>query len=213
MHAYMLDALKQIGCAFVGAGVTITMIQIGNLGEFVAYCVGYKNAFSSYRCYAANAYEPLNTISRSGIDLIWVRFAKDEADDLVLLQEVKTTGDSDMAIHAGLVADHRKMFGRTSRETLSIMLQAVKSRLVFDEGRPDLCSRLTRLAGVSPQTCKNVMLHPTIVHEKIGSDPHPVMLAVRTSIAALGWTESVILPWSVSISQLMSRLQRLAEGK
>jgi hypothetical protein len=107
MHAYVLDALRQIRCAFVGAGVTITMIQTGNLGEFVAYCVGYKNAFSGYRCYAANAYEPLNTISRSGIDLIWVRFAKDEADDLVLLQEVKTTGGSDMAIHAGLVADHR----------------------------------------------------------------------------------------------------------
>jgi len=213
MHAFVLDALKQIGCAFVGAGVTITMNQTGNLGEFVAYCVGRNKAFSDYRCYPANAYEPLNTISRSGIDLIWVRFAKEETEDTVLLQEAKTTGGSDMAIHAALVADHRKMFGRTSRETLSIMLQAVKSRLVFDEGRSDLCSRLTRLAGVSPQTCKNVFLHPTIVHEKIGSDPHPIMLAVRTSIAALGWAEAVVLPWSVAISQLMSRLQRLAEGK
>jgi len=212
MHAFVLEALQEIGCTFVAAGAALTMNQVGNLGEFVTFCIGHKKAFATFRCHPANAHEPLNTISRSGVDLIWILFASEPAKDSVLLQEVKTTGSPDMAIHSSLVADYRKMFGRTSRETLAIMLQGVKSRLVFDEHRPDLSTRLTRLAGVSPQTCQNVTLHPTIVHEAIGGDAGPVMLAVRTSVAALGWSESDIRPWSIAMSGLTVRLQRLAEG-
>jgi hypothetical protein len=212
MHAFVRHALQEIECAFVEAGSTLTQSQVGNLGEFVTMSIGRKKAFPGYRCHPANANEPLNTISKSGVDLIWFRFAAEPSADSVLLQEVKTTRKPGMEIHYGLVDDHKKMFGRTSRQTLSIMLQAMKSRLVLDESRPDLSKRLTRIAGVSPQTCQNVTLHPTILHEDTDSDPGSIMLAVRTSIAALGWSESVIEPWSIAMSELSDRLQRLGEG-
>ena len=186
MHTFVLDALNEIGCSFMGSGVDLIQNQVGNLGEFVVMCVGRKKVFADYCCQPANAHEPLSTISKAGLDLIWFRFAVDPSQDSVLVQEVKTTGNPGLTILSSLVEDHRKMFVRPSRKTLLVMLQGIKSRLVFEEGRPDLAARVTRMCGATPQTCDGVRLHPTILHEKAGSNPEQVMLAVRSSIAALG---------------------------
>lgn len=212
LHRFVLEALSEVECTFLSAGSDLIQNQIGNLGEFVVMCIGRKRAFPEYRCQPANAHEPLNTISKAGLDLIWFRFAEDPSHDSVLVQEVKTTSKPDMTIYSSLVEDHRKMFGRSSRQTLSIMLQSIKSRLVFEEHRADLAARITRMSGATPQSCSGIKLHPTILHELEGSNPEPVLLGVRTSIAALGWSEEVIEPWSVAMSGLVERLNRLGRG-
>jgi hypothetical protein len=63
----------------------------GNLGECIAFCC-MEAAFGRLpHCLAANAFETLSNISRPGIDLLWIGFAPDPSDDLVIQQEVKTT--------------------------------------------------------------------------------------------------------------------------
>lgn len=186
MHAFLLDQLNAIHCSFLAPAAHLTQQQCGNLGEFIAFAVGWGKGFSEYDRQCANAYNPLSLISQPGIDIIWFRFADDPADDKVILQEVKTTRSPDMDIRHRLVDDYRKLFSGSSRRRLPVMLQAMKSRLIFEASRPDLAHRVTRMLGPSPQTCSGIMLAPTIVHEEIDSDPDAVMLAVRTSIGALG---------------------------
>lgn len=72
----------------------------GNLGEFISFHVGRAYAFpqSDFRAYPANAWAPLAAISKPDIDVVWLHFAARPADDAVLLQAVKTTGDTSLRI-------------------------------------------------------------------------------------------------------------------
>ena len=104
-HAFILEQLRAIGCAFLAPAQVLSLIQVGNLGEFIAYCVGQRKTFVGYDAYPANADRPLNTISNDGIDIIWFRFAPDPANDSIFLQEVKTTAGMNLDIHYSLIGD------------------------------------------------------------------------------------------------------------
>ncbi len=56
------------------------------------------------------------------------------------------------------------------------------------------------------------MLIPTLVHERGAGDPSTKLLAVKTTLVSEGWSSEVIVPWSISLSDLAQRLMRLAIG-
>ena len=101
----------------------------GNLGEFIAYCIGTTYVFTNVTISpTANAWEPLSDISRPDIDIIWLYFGDTEADDWAALQEVKTTGGASLQLADSLISDYDKLFGENVRFTLQTRLGALKNR-------------------------------------------------------------------------------------
>jgi hypothetical protein len=213
LHSFILEHLRQIGCTFVPSGTSLRMPQIGNLGEFICFVVEHAKTFPNCIFEPANALRPLNTISNDGIDILWLSLEQNPQNDFVVLQEVKTTGDPDLPIHYKLVQDYRKRFGQSSADTLSIALQALKSRLRFQDGNPQRALRVTRLAATSPSNASSILLMPTIVHDAIATNAQGVLLNVKTAVAALKWPASVIHPRSIALTDLMARLQNLSQGR
>jgi hypothetical protein len=212
LHAFILEQLKAIGCTFLPPGASLSLPQMGNLGEFICLVVERAKTFPSCTFHVANALRPLNSISNDGIDIIWLSFGADPKDDFVVLQEVKTTGQPDLSIHYSIVQDYRKRFGPSSANTLSTHLQALKSQLVLRDHQPALARRLTRMAATSPDNASGVCLMPTIVHDISAAKAEAVLLSVRTAIAALKWPESAIYPRSIALTDLMTRLEQLSQG-
>jgi hypothetical protein len=213
LHSFVLDHLRQIGCTFVPPGSSLSLPQMGNLGEFICFVVERAKIFPECIFEAANALRPLNTISNDGVDILWLSLQQNPEDDFVVLQEVKTTGDPDLTIHRKLVEDYRKRFGQSSAETLSTALQALKSRLVFRDRKPEWALRVTKLAATSPTNASRIFLMPTIVHDASAANAQGILLSVRTAVAALKWPESVIYPRSIALTELTHRLEQLSQGR
>jgi len=187
----------------------------GNLGETIAFCVGYWYAFNPThdRPFAANALNPFGGISKPDIDIVWIHFGETGDDDLAVLQEIKTTGDSSLSLADGLISDYDKLFGTDPRFTLHMRLQDIKNKIEYEHKRPDLCPRIGELAGQSPQTSPRVQLCPTLVHERLASDPQTKMLAIRETLCGKGWARRAVLPWTIGLFDLNDRLLRLAMGQ
>lgn len=191
----------------------VTKTCKGNLGEFIAFCVGKSNDFSSFTPFPANAFNPLSPISKSEIDIVWTFFGQEEKDDCAVLQEVKTTSDSSLSMAYELVADYGKLFGTDPALTLHTRLQAIKNEMEFKLKEPTLCPRMSKLAGNSPSTSARIRLLPTIVHERKNSKPGLRMLAVRSTLVGKGWPPGAVESWAIGLFDLESRLIRLAMGK
>jgi hypothetical protein len=69
------------------------------------------------------------------------------------------------------------------------------------------------LLGKSPQTSPKIRLRPTLVHELVGTTPHPKMTRIRNSLIGKGWTPQLIEAWAIGLTDLDDRLYRLATGK
>lgn len=185
----------------------------GNLGEAIAFCVGYWNNFSNaqYTPFPANAFNPLNTIAKSDLDIIWLFFGDTDNNDHIVLQEVKTTSDKSLSLANKLIDDYDKLFD-TEPFTLRKRLDSIKSQVEFTLRRPDLLSRVDYLAGNCPQNSPKTRLLPTVVHERQNSDPQAKMIAIRSTICSRGWSSSAVEAWAIGLSDLNSRLIRLAMG-
>jgi len=188
----------------------------GNVGEAIALCVSLWHDCDSYRAFATNATRPFRPKSDIDIEILWLNFGKKAKDDFAIIQEVKTTSGIDLAYAASLVDDYEKLFGTNTRLTLHTRLQDVKVDLKFklsQEEAKDLCQRVSKLGGQSPKTCGKIQIRPTVVHELKGTKPSPKMIAVRTTLVGKGWAPESVEAWAVGISDLDSRLIRLATGQ
>ena len=186
---------------------------MGNLSEFIGFCIGKETDFAGCYVFAANAGTPLSDIATNGLDIVWLWFDHDPRKDFGVLQEVKATTQAELNYATNLVNDYRKLFGTDLQFTLQSRVQAIKNELEYKVKRPDLCTRADALAGVSPASCPGISLVPTLVHDLASKPPVPKLLAVRTAIAALGWPTGAVIPWSVALSDLESWLLRLACGQ
>ncbi|GAA0596494.1 hypothetical protein [Paenochrobactrum glaciei] len=183
------------------------------MGEFVAFFVARNNAFPYTHVFALNVFSPLQNISSPGLDLTYAYFdGNDPRNDLVYLQEVKTTGGIDLGYADSLIGDYRKLFDEDPALTLSTRLQGVAGKLEYADNRPDLADRLRQLSETTASRCTRVNLVPTLVHERAGTAPVPKMIAVKAAITALGWAPGQIAPWSIAMKDLIDRLTRLSRG-
>ena len=201
-------------CATPPEGGNVNILR-GNLGETIAFCAGYWYVFDSshIKPFTANALNPFGRISKSDIDIVWIRFGETGDDDTAFLQEVKTTGDASLSLADSLISDYDKLFDTNPQVTLHTRLQYIKNKLEFEHKQPELCPRVAALAGQSPQTSPQVQLLPTLVHERLGSDPQTKMLAIRETLYGKGWARRAVQPWAIGLFDLNARLLRLAMGQ
>lgn len=99
----------------------------GNLGECMSLRVGLLHDFgdAAYWHYAPTAIAPLKTYPDRGIDIIWLYFGEYEEDDHIVLQEVKTSTQSDLSYANELIRDYDKLFGTDQQFTLATRLQDI----------------------------------------------------------------------------------------
>ncbi len=210
-HAWVLERLVQMGLPF-SRGVLSSRIQ-GNLGECCCMLIGAENDFRGFNCFPANAHQPLQDISRSELDLVWLWLAPDPSGDYAVLQEIKTTGGADLAYADTLCQDFEKLFGPDPALTLHTRLNAIANMLEY--GHLDLlhADRVRMLAGLTPQASSDVFLVPSVLYDrKLIADPSPKMAAVRRSIIADGWSPDIVQAWAVGLGDLLARLARLKAG-
>ena len=212
-HRTILSWLQQaVNGNFIQNGSPLSTRIKGNLGEFIVYQIGKSYAFTNLTIAdAANAWIPLSDISRPDIDIVWLHFGTSAADDWAALQEVKTTGQSRLALADDLTADYDKLFGENPRLTLRTRLDALKNKLE-QQRREHLSPRLTALGGPSPKQAHGIRLLPTLVHDS-ALDSSTKMVAVRQVLIGRGWSSGVVECWSVALQDLDRRLVRLALGQ
>lgn len=213
-HNALLAELVRLKSNFINAAANPTNIQRGSLGEFIALRIAQTALPNISQTFAPNAINPLNSASISGIDLTYLLFHEsDENLDLVFIQEVKTTIGSSLSYGDALISDYEKLFGTNLNFTLQSRLQAISNSLEIERNLPDLVDRVNRLAGVTPQTCNNVRLYPTLVHEREDTAPVAKMVAIRQAISSIGWPASSINAWAIALTDLDDRLKRLSRGQ
>ena len=184
----------------------------GNLGEFIAYCIGKNYAFTSVSIASgANTPDPLANISKPDVDIVWLNIGERQADDWAVLQEVKTTGQSSLGLADALVGDYEKLFGEDVRLTLQARLGVLKNKLE-QMGQGHLSSRITQLTAPSPDLARRIFLVPTLLHDA-ADDPSAKMVAVRQALIGQGWSADAIRCWSVGLEQIDHRLARIARGQ
>lgn len=212
-HDELLGHLKTRNAPFLGVTDVLGTRRMGNLGEHIAFRIGDAYDFSTYLPKISNAANPLENISTSGIDIMWLLLGANPADDIVVLQETKTTGSLNGLDYADeLVTDYDKLFAPSSPRTLGLRLQTLANHLEYELNLPPaILHRVVALAASSPHLCSQVVLVPTLVHD-LALDPQAKLLAVRSTIASRGWNVSAVRPWSIALGSLTARLERIARG-
>ena len=137
-HEALLAVLSKIG-NFIGATEVLGHRRQGNLGEFISLQVAANGALDYSKAYAQNAFDPLQNISRAGLDITYLYFEPIEVgEDLIYIQEVKTTGGLPLSYADGLTEDYEKLFGEDPDFTLNTRVQGLAMMLEVGEHRIDL---------------------------------------------------------------------------
>jgi hypothetical protein len=213
-HAALLASLQSLGTPFIGPTEAISLSQRGNLGEFISLHIARAGAFKAMEKFARNALQPLSGISGDGIDLTFVYFDPvSEADDLLYIQEVKTTGRDSLSYLNRLEDDYEKLFSTNINLTLQTRIQCLSNAFEVERNNDAYAERVQRLGAKAPKECTRVRLVPTGVHKLGVGNSVQKMLAIRSAIAAFGWDLAAINPWTVGLSSLEDRLLRLARGQ
>lgn len=213
-HAALLSVLQTMGTPFLGPGDTISKSQKGNLGEFISLHIGRHASFAGHQTFANNAIQPLTKISGAGVDLIFVYFdPSDESNDLMYIQETKTTAQDSLNYFGALETDYQKLFSTDINLTLQSRIAFLTNSFEMERNNDDYARRVQRLGGASPNQCTRVRLVPTGIHKAGVGNPVQKMLAVKTAITGFGWAQSSISPWTIGLSDLEDRLLRLARGQ
>jgi hypothetical protein len=213
-HAALLAALQKLGTPFIGASEGITLSQRGNLGEFVSLYIAQAGKFKRMEKFTQNALQPLSGISGAGIDLTYVYFdPTSEVNDLLYIQEVKTTGVENLNYLNKLEGDYAKLFSTDVNLTLQTRIQCLSNAFELERNNDHYAERVQRLGAKTPEECSRVRLIPTGVHTLGVGNSVQKMLAIRSAIASFGWNQAAINPWAVGLSDLEERLLRLARGR
>ena len=188
----------------------------GNIGESIAFCVSHWHDCGNHRAHAVNAFRPLNSQSATDIDIIWICFAAKAKDDFAIVQEVKLTGGASLSYANDLIKDYDKLYGSNLDLTLRSRLKPLKADFLFKVGGAEgkaMASRLLPLVGGGPRTSPRIRLRPTLVHELAGTNPQAKMTSIRNTLIGNGWTADLVEGWTIGLTDLESRLLRLATGK
>lgn len=212
-HDYLLLRMNEVGADYLITESAFSNSVKGNIGEFVAFDIARQHDHADYIPFPANAFKPLNPISRPELDIVWLYFGPTELDDVAVLQEVKATGNADLNYADALISDYDKLFGEDVQLTLHSRLQAIKNEVQYKLQREDLCPRISTLAGNGPRNSPRVRLLPTLFHELNGSSPEVKMVAVRSAIIGKGWPSESVKAWAIGLSEFDNRLRRLALGQ
>lgn len=214
-HASLLAGLTKLKANFIGPNESISISQKGNLGEYICVHIALKTAeLSGTEPFIHNAIRPLSRISGAGVDMMYVHFdPADEGKDCLFIQEVKTTSQSTLSYLDALSGDYEKLFGTDPDLTLQTRIDGLENSFELERRRPDYAERVSRLRGTTPQECSNITLIPTGVHLPNIGNPTQKLLAIKSKIVNYGWKPQSIAPWSVALSDLQSRLTRLARGQ
>lgn len=211
-HLFILNKLREFGVTFLPDVTKFSNKVVGNLGEFLAFILGI-DVFPEHKRFPANALNPLNTISKSDLDIIWIHFGKTAKDDYAIVQEVKTTGDPTLSYANDLIKDYDKLFTPDPSLSLHNRLQCLKNEIEWKLELPELCPRVSLLAGNGPSTSPKIQLLPTLFHELRDSDPQRKMVTIRSSLISRGWSPDVVKAWAIGITDLDDRLKRIALGQ
>ncbi|HXV81076.1 MAG TPA: hypothetical protein VEG60_14455, partial [Candidatus Binatia bacterium] len=176
---------------WLGSSEALGPRREGNLGEYIAFQVASKHGLNGpgYQVFLENAKAPLSNISTNGVDLTYIYLdpGGDRTKDLLYLQEVKTTKDPKLTYGDRLVDDYKKLFSLDLEFSLANRIAKAKNVLELERRKTrDVLERVEALCGISPGSCIQVRLLPTLVHERSGSDPEKRLVAVRAEIKALG---------------------------
>ncbi len=212
-HLWLRDWLSNnLRVPFLPLGSAFSNSTKGNLGEAIATCLGVHFDYSDCYVYPANAWTCTSLISKTDIDIAWLRLGPDPAQDMAILQEVKTTDAATLALADRLTGDYSKLFGVAPGLTLQTRLGAIAVDLRIGKKMPDLAKRVTDLSGPTPAHCPLVRLIPTLVHEDNTAAAVTKLVAVRETVAALGWPLGQVHPWSIRFWPLDDRLVALSQG-
>jgi hypothetical protein len=213
-HGFILERLIAASATFLKDSSEFSNNVAGNLGEFTALQLGLLASFGEYRCFTANAHSMVGRNSRSELDIVWLLFHERPSNDLAVLQEIKTTGSEALSYANNLIKDYDKLFGEDPHFTLQSRLDGIKNEIELKLKRPDLCPRVTRLAGASPKTSPQVHLLPTLFCDRdCKEDSRRKMIAIRSTLIGKGWPPASVKSWAIGLSDLNDRLLRLALGK
>ena len=217
-HALLLTTLATtVGGNFLSPDSTLNQPQFGNLGEFLTLYVGDSCAGlpSTYRCHPVNGREPLKRVSDSGVDLLWFHFDADPQDDLIVLQEVKSTRQADLRHADGLIDDYQKLFSTDPAVILSSRIGSLKLLLRVTLRKPELVARCDRFVGTEPTECRDLRLMPTLVFDTSvamhGAAARKLSI-VRTTICGDGWLDTQVQPWGICLDELEAEFEALAKG-
>jgi hypothetical protein len=213
-HSEILTHLREHSTTFLPEGTLVGDRRKGNLGEHIAFRIGAATDFAGWDRQIKNAAEPLSNISSAGIDVTWFLLDPTSADDdVVVIQETKTTPDTSLDLAYKLTADYKKLFARDPSFTLATRLQSLATFLEYERGADKtITHRITNMGAPAAKLASKIRLVPTLLHDS-AADGTPRLLAVRTSIAGFGWRESNIGPWSIALSEIGDRLERIAHGR
>jgi hypothetical protein len=85
IHDFVLDKLQPHAASFITSASQMTNARKGNLAEFLCAWIGREGDFAPLRPFQpANAHQPLNAISRSGLDLLWSDLQRREFHEALL---------------------------------------------------------------------------------------------------------------------------------
>lgn len=218
-YRWVLDSLLEFMHPEFGPPVPplkkITKGQMGNLGESITFLVGRADRFDdvAYTQILRSALTPFNPSALTGVDIFTVYLDPNgiEANDRLFIQEIKTTGAPSLAYSRALVEDYDKLFNTTNPPlSLFSRISAVKGELKFvHRFPPDKLQRVENLVQITAAQCTQVRLLPTLVHD-LGSCPKSSLGEVVDKIKKQGWPAGTIEAWSISMTQLRSKLIDLA---
>ncbi len=211
-HNWLLEWLRAHAQPFLPPPPEeLSFSRQGNLAEAITMCVGAAFRRPTPWCIPKNAQRPWRDISQPDIDLLWLGFGENEIDDFVVVQEVKSTGKTNLAYADNLLKDYAKLFSDDAQVTLRTRLQGLQTELEMAGVADELVHRLSRLAGNSPATCgRSVKLIPTLVHDLASEHPSTRMLAIQATLTAEGWAD--VESWAIGLDDLLARFARLSRG-
>jgi hypothetical protein len=88
-HDATLSWLQEKCLTFCATASESNNILKGNLGETIAFCIGWWYVFDSSHAkpFTANALKPFGGISKPDIDIVWIRFGQVSHEDMAFLQK------------------------------------------------------------------------------------------------------------------------------
>lgn len=212
-HRSILDRLAEVApSGFIEVSGDLPNPVKGNLGEFIAYCIGDTYVFTNGEIASgANTPDPLGKISKPDVDIVWLFIGENQSEDWAVLQEVKTTGEQSLRLADALITDYDKLFGHDVSLTLQARLGVLKNKLE-QMGQGHLASRITALTAPSPDLAVKIRLIPTLLHDA-AHDPSDKMVFVRQALIGRGWSPDAVQCWSVALGEIDQRLKRIAQGQ
>lgn len=190
----------------------------GNMGEFVAFHLSQHDGINGAGYYPilAGPVRPLVDAPDQGLDICFVYLdpAGNIENDRLYIQEVKTTGNSDLVYANNLLSDYEKLLGSTGNLNLEARILAIKARLMYERGlSKDEIERVELLTHPEASKCIKVRLLPTLIHEAVGADPVAKMTYLKAKLLAMGWLDGSVEPRSLGFSKLNEGFLKLSKNQ